>query len=94
MFAICSRMRFILRTQANQSKIEDKPPFPGDPDDYAVVIDGPVVGRIYPNPIDQAKWNWVLQSPVGAVGYAATLEEAREELKQRWFTETKKLSQS
>jgi hypothetical protein len=86
-------MRFILRTQAQQSIVEGKPPFSEKPDDYAVIIDGPVVGRIYPNPIHAGKWDWLLQSPVGAVGSADSLDEAREELKQRWFAETKKLSQ-
>jgi hypothetical protein len=58
-----------------------------------VVIDSPVVGRIYPNPLDHAKWNWLLQSPMAATGYADTIDAAKEELKHRWFAETKKLSQ-
>jgi hypothetical protein len=29
----------------------------------------------------------------GAIGYADSLDEAKEFLKQRWFEETKKLSQ-
>lgn len=88
-------MRFILRTQVQQSKIEQKAPFSEDPNDYAVVIDGPVVGRIYryPHGPSEGKWGWFLQSPVGASGYADSLDEAKEELKQRWFTETQKLSQ-
>jgi hypothetical protein len=53
-----------------------------------------VVGRIYPNPIDRSKWNWVLQSPTGAIGCADNFDEAKEKLKHRWFAETKKLSQS
>jgi hypothetical protein len=93
MFAICSRMRFILRSQANQSKIEEKPSITCDPEDYAVIIDGPVVGRIYPNPIDQTKWNWVLQSPVGRSRLRRHAGRGREHLKQRWCTETRKLSQ-
>jgi hypothetical protein len=92
MFSICSNMRFILRTQAQQSRMRGEKVFSEDPNDYAVVIDGPAVGRIYPNPIDQSKWNWILQSPTGASGYAGSLDEAKEELKKRWFTETKKLS--
>jgi hypothetical protein len=86
-------MRFILRTQDQQSKLENREPVAGNPNDYAVVIDGPVVGRIYPNPIGPTKWNWFLQSPIGASGYADTLDEAKDELKKRWFIETKKLSQ-
>ena len=66
-----------------------------DPNDYAVVIDGPVVGRIYlyPHGPSKGKWGWFLQSPTGASGYADSLDEAKEDLKQRWFIETKKLSQ-
>ena len=89
-------MRFILRTQDQQSKLENREPVAGHPNDYAVVIDGPVVGRIYPKPIDPTKWNWFLQSPIGASGYADSLDDAKEKLKQRWqrwFIETKKLSQ-
>lgn len=93
MFAICSFRRFILRTQAQQSKIEGQPPSSENPEDYAVVFDGPVVGRIYPNPIRRGMWNWHMQSPTGASGYADSLDEAKEALKQRWFAETKKLSQ-
>ena len=95
MFSICSGMRFILRTQAQQSKVEQKAQFSEDPNDYAVMIDGPVVGRIYlhEHGPSKGKWNWFLQSPTGASGYADSLDEAKEQLKQRWFTETKKLSQ-
>jgi hypothetical protein len=95
MFSICSRMRFILRTQAQQSKIHGEVAFSDAPDDYAVVIDGPVVGRIYryPHGPSMGKWGWFLQSPTGATGYADTLDDAKEKLKQRWFIETKKLSQ-
>ena len=44
-------------------------------------------------PPSMGKWGWFLQSPAGATGYADTLDEAKEKLKNRWFTETKKLSQ-
>jgi hypothetical protein len=87
-------MRFILRTQAQQSKIHGEGAFSDDPDDYAVVIDGPVVGRIYRYSHGPSMGKgWFLQSPIGATGYADTLDEAKEKLKTRWFTETKKLSQ-
>ena len=66
----------------------------GNPDDYAVVIDGPVVVRIYRSPVHGGIWNWHLQSPIGASGHADTLDLAKEDLKQRWFTETKKLETS
>ena len=85
-------MRFILRTQAQHSKLRGEKTFSENPDDYAVIIDGPVVGRIYPNPNDPKTWNWFLQSPIGASGYADSLEEAKDELKSRWFFETQKLS--
>jgi len=54
-------------------------------------MDGPVIGRIYRN-YDKT-WKWCLQSPTGAIGYADSLDEAKEFLKQHWFEETKKLSQ-
>jgi hypothetical protein len=85
-------MRFILRTTQRQNELEGYDAVAHDPDDYAVVLDGPRVGRIYPNPIDRSKWNWFLQSPVGASGYADTLDEAKEALKQRWLAETTKHS--
>jgi hypothetical protein len=60
-----------------------------------VVIDGPVVGRIYQylHGPAKGKWGWFLQSPIGASGCADSLDEAKEKLKQHWFAETKKLSQ-
>lgn len=85
-------MRFIIRTQARQAQVEGKEPSSANPDDYAVIIDGPVVGRIYSNPVHHGKWNWALQSPTGSIGYADSLDEAKEALKQKWFEETKKLS--
>jgi hypothetical protein len=87
-------MRFILRTQAQQSKLRNEPPFTDNPNDYAVVIDGPVLGRICLQEHDPSKdkWLWFLQSPTGASGMADTLELARESLRQRWFVETQKLT--
>ena len=85
-------MRFILRTTSQQDKLEGREPLTDNPHDYAVIIDGPVVGRIFPNPVNRGKWDWILQSPTGARGHTDTLDEAKEELKQRWFAETKKLS--
>jgi hypothetical protein len=76
-------MRLILRTQALQSKIEGKPPFTENPDDYAVVVDGPAVGRIYSQPwahMPSARWRWVLQKPQARGGYTATLDEAKAEI--------------
>ena len=90
MFSICSRMRFILRTLKKQSELEGREPITENPEDYAVVIDGPSVGRIYRS-YDET-WKWCLHSPTGAIGYADSLDVAKEELKQRWFIETKKLS--
>ena len=77
------KMRLILRTQALQSKLEGKPPFTEDPDDYAVVVDGPSVGRIYRQSGSQmpsAQWRWVLQKPEFHGGYTATLDEAKAEI--------------
>ena len=88
-------MRFILRTLEKQAELEGQRLITDNPRDYAVIMDGPVVGRIYlhENGPSKGKWNWFLQSPTGASGYADTLDAAKEDLKQRWFTETKKLSQ-
>jgi len=77
-----------IRIDRRKSRDE---PFTDDPNDYAVAMDGPVIGRIYRN-YDKT-WKWCLQSPTGAIGYADSLDEAKEFLKQRWFEETKKLSQ-
>jgi hypothetical protein len=76
-----------------QGEIEGRESLSETPNDYAVVIDGPVVGRIHPNAVHSGKWDWALQSPTGAIGHADSLDEAKEELKKRWFAETKKLSQ-
>jgi hypothetical protein len=76
-------MRLILRTQALQSKIEGKPPFTEDPTDYAVVVDGPQIGRIYKQrstSMPSAQWRWVSQVPPGGNGYTATLDEAKAEI--------------
>ena len=76
-------MRLILRTQALQSKLEGKPAFTEDPDDYAVVVDGPSVGRIYRqtgSQLTSAQWRWVLQKPEFHGGYTATLDEAKAEI--------------
>jgi hypothetical protein len=75
--------------------LENREAITEDPNDYAVVLDGPVVGRIYKYPHGPAsgKWGWFLQSPTGASGLADSLDEAKEALKDRWFLETKKLSQ-
>jgi hypothetical protein len=88
-------MRFILRTQDQQAKLENRAHVTDDPNDYAVVIDGPVIGRIYryPHGPSKGKWGWFLQSPSGTSGDADSLDQAKEKLKQRWFVETQKLSQ-
>jgi hypothetical protein len=85
-------MRFILRTLDHQAKLESREAISDRPDDYAVVIDGPVVGRIYRTVSE--KWKWCLNSPTGAVGYADSLDAAKEAFKQRWFDETRKLSKN
>jgi len=87
-------MRFILRTQQQQDRLEKREPFTENPNDYAVVLDGPVVGRIYlyEHGPSKGKWGWFLQSPTGASGYGESLEDAKEQLRQRWFTETQRLT--
>jgi hypothetical protein len=52
---------------------------------------GPVIGQIYRN-YDKDQ-EVVFAVTHGAIGYADSLDEAKEFLKQRWFEETKKLSQ-
>jgi hypothetical protein len=72
--------RLILRTQARQSTLAGKPQWCENPDDYAVVLDGPVVGRIYKQgsgTLPHAQWRWCVQAGKSASGYAATLEEAQ-----------------
>jgi hypothetical protein len=74
-------MRLILRTMALQAKLKGEPPFSTDPNDYAVIVDGPSIGRIYRNPgstLKDAQWRWTLQVPPYGHGYVATLEEAKE----------------
>jgi hypothetical protein len=74
-------MRLILRTQAKQSALEGKPEWCTNPEDYAVVLDGPVVGRIYKRQfanMPSAQWHWCVQKTgPSSSGYAATLDEAQ-----------------
>jgi hypothetical protein len=80
-------MRVILRTQALQSKLEGKPPFTENPEDFAVVVDGPVIGRVYRQSgsmLPSAQWVWSLQVPPHGHGYAATLDEAKAEIAGRY----------
>lgn len=73
-------MRLILRTQAKQSTLEGKPCWNESPEDFAVVMDGPVIGRIYKqtgSSLPAAQWRWVVQKGPSANGYAASLEEAQ-----------------
>ena len=64
------------------------------PTDFAVVMEGPVVGRIYRKDIgpNAGKWCWSLLSPGLAEGTADQLEKAKAELRARWFKELHKLS--
>jgi hypothetical protein len=79
-------MRLILRTQAAHSRIRGKGPFNTNPDDYAVVVDGPVIARIYLEKAgpQKGKWYWAYQIIPTATGYADTLEEAKEEIAKRY----------
>jgi hypothetical protein len=65
-----------------------------DPQDYTVFIDGPAVGRIYVRSFkpNAGKWLWRLQSPQNPSGMSDTLVQAKEDLRQRWFTETQRLT--
>jgi len=87
-------MRFILRSQEKQARLEGRSEDHSRTDDYAVVIDGPVVGRIYRylHGPAQGQWGWFLQKPTGANGMSETLDAAKEALRQRWFQETQRLS--
>jgi hypothetical protein len=57
-------------------------------DDYSVVVDGPVIGRIYRESggTSSGKWHWFLQKPIGASGIAETLDEAKQALGALWRT--------
>jgi len=73
-------MRLILRTQQKQSELERREIWNDSPEDYAVVVDGPVVGRIYKQPgtsLPAAQWRWIVQKGPHANGYAETLEQAQ-----------------
>ncbi len=75
-------MRLILRTQKKQSELEKKPTWNESAEDYAVIVDGPVVGRIYrqvSSSLPSAQWRWVVQKGPYANGYAATLDQAQSE---------------
>jgi hypothetical protein len=81
-------MRLILRHQNVQSKIEGREPFcADDKHDYSVVVDGPVVGRIYRQPGSKEQWRWVIQKGPYANGYSPTLEEAKAEFAKAYKPE-------
>ena len=77
-----------IRIDRRKSRDE---PFTDDPNDYAVAMDGPVIGRGYSELRQDLEVVFAVTH--GAIGYADSLDEAKEFLKQRWFEETKKLSQ-
>ncbi len=86
-------MRFILRTIAQQAKLEGRVPVSEDPDDYAVVVDGPVVGHIsrFKVGVFKDQWGWFLHWPVNASGCGSSLEDATAKLRASWFDEQRKL---
>jgi len=81
-------MRLILRAQTHQSRLEDRPD--GDDDDrrevYAVVVDGPKIGRIYREIGGSSKgnWYWFLQTDPYGKGITDTLDEAKDESAKGW----------
>jgi hypothetical protein len=72
-------MTRVLRKQHHQDRIEGREPLECD-DDYAVVVDGTQIGRIYKERIHgDFKWRWFLQTvpaPSPNQGMADTLDEA------------------
>jgi hypothetical protein len=84
-------MRLILRAQKKQSELEGKSIWNDKADDYAVIVDGPVVGRIYKqvgSSLQSAQWRWIVQKGPYANGYAATLEDAQSEFAKAFKSES------
>ena len=78
-------MRLILRTQDHQAKLEGQSSITDSEEDFAVVLDGPVIGRIYREPGEgRTRWFWFLQKPIAATGIADTLDAAKDELAVHW----------
>jgi hypothetical protein len=83
-------MTLLLRTLRRQEEIESRPHIiDWQPDDYAVVDDKAVVGRIRREKLPAgAKWCWFLQTapiaPPPNSGSAATLAEAKAEFRARY----------
>jgi hypothetical protein len=81
-------MRLILRRLRLQDKLEGRSPLGWDDDDYAVVCDGPCIGRIYAEKAGplKGKWKWFLQivAPGVNAGVADSLEAAKAALESRW----------
>jgi hypothetical protein len=84
-------MRLILRTQAAHSRIRGLEPFNTNPNDYAVVVDGPVIARIFLDEVSpqKGKWYWAYQIIPTATGHADTLEEAKEAIAERYRANAK-----
>lgn len=77
-------MSLFLRHQTAQDIAEGRKPRQWQMDDYAVLDDAKVVGRIYRDKVPGGvKWAWLLAAVPGApddiqpLGHADTLEEAR-----------------
>jgi hypothetical protein len=58
----------------------------GDKNDYVVLDDGRMIGRIFlqPQAPEGRPWFWTITSPV-IPGYSATREEAMADFKARWL---------
>ena len=54
------------------------------PDDWCVLCDGHVVGRVHRAPAGSqaGRWSWAVQTLPGAGGYAGTLEAALESVRE------------
>jgi hypothetical protein len=90
-------MTLLLRKMGAQARIDgtDHSPWENAEDDYAVVDDTTIVGRIYREMIlGKLKWRWFLQCipevgqgrpiPPPKQGIADTLQEAKEAFKARY----------
>ena len=81
-YVLIADMRLILRSLRHQAKIEGGESITDRDDDYAVVVDGPKIGRIYRETggPSKGKWYWFLQVPPYGKGIADTLDKAKDEL--------------
>ena len=76
-------MTLLLRRQNAQDRIERREPFGWKRDDFAVLNDETVIGRMYREQLPGGdKWCWFLQvmgAPLPNRGIADTLDEAKAE---------------